>query len=32
MRKLLSTAQSVLNNPEFKVMMRGMAEDFGIDY
>ena len=33
MRKLLSsTAQSVLDSPEFKVMMRGIAEDFGIDY
>ena len=33
MRKLLSsTTQSVLDSPEFKVMMRGIAEDFGIDY
>lgn len=33
MRKLLSsTTQSVLDSPEFKVMMRGIAEDFGVDY
>lgn len=33
MRKLLSsTAQSVLNSDEFKVMMHGIAEDFGVDY
>ena len=31
-RKLLSsTAQSVLDSPEFKVMMRGIAEDFGFE-
>ena len=33
MRKLLSsTTQSVLNSNEFKVMMRGIAEDFGVNY
>ena len=33
MRKVLSsTAQSVLDSPEFKVMMHGIAEDFGVDY
>ena len=33
MRKVLSsTTQSVLDSPEFKVMMRGIAEDFGIVY
>lgn len=32
MRKLLSsTAQSVIDSPEFKVMMRGIAEDFGFE-
>ena len=33
MRKVLSsTSQSVIDSPEFKVMMRGIAEDFGVDY
>ena len=33
MRKVLSsTAQSVLDSPEFKVMMHSIAEDFGVDY
>ena len=33
MRKLLSsTSQSVLNSDEFKVMMRDIAEDFGVNY
>ena len=33
MRKLLSsTSKSVIDSPEFKVMMRGIAEDFGVDY
>ena len=33
MRKLLSsTTQSVLDSTEFKVMMRNIAEDFGVDY
>lgn len=32
MRKLLSsTSKSVLDSPEFKVMMRGIAEDFGFE-
>ena len=33
MRKLLSsTSQSVLDSDEFKVIMRSIAEDFGVDY
>lgn len=33
MRKLLSsTSKSVINSPEFKVMMRDIAEDFGVDF
>ena len=33
MRKLLSsTSKSVINSPEFKVMMRSIAEDFGVNY
>ncbi len=32
MRKLLSsTSQSVIDSPEFKVMMRDIAEDFGVN-
>ena len=32
MRKLLSsTSQSVIDSPEFKVMMRNIAEDFNVD-
>ena len=32
MRKLLSsTSKSVINSPEFKVMMHSIAEDFGVD-
>ena len=33
MRKLLSsTTQSVIDSDEFKVMMRNIAKDFGVDY
>ena len=33
MRKLLSsTSKSVINSPEFKVIMRDIAEDFGVDF